>query len=402
MKPRAPIAVTGLGVVCAFGAGRAAFVAGLRAGRCGFGPLTLFSGEGYRATRVAEAPPPLARERTKDLSRCDRLALLAAAEAIADAGGPPSVDPRRVAVVFGAGAGGMLEAEDYFLRRWRGERAWGQALATQLPSASGDAVARRLGARGPRETVATACSSSATAIGRAADLLATGRADVAFAGGAEALSRVTLAGFNALRAIDPEGCRPFDRARAGMGLGEGAAVLVLERLEDARARGARVRALFLGYGISADAFHMTNPHPEGRGALAAMRGALADAGLPPEAVDHVNAHGTGTPANDAAEARAIRALVGERRAGEVAVASVKGALGHTLGAAGAVEAAAAIVALEEGFVPPTVGLCEPDAACGPLLMPRGRALERRLRVVLSNSFAFGGNDTALVLACASS
>jgi 3-oxoacyl-[acyl-carrier-protein] synthase II len=403
MRREGPIAVTGLGAVSALGIGRARLAAGLRAGACGFGALTRFPAEGFRASGVAELreplPPPAAGAGRRGLSRCDRLAIEAAREAAADAR-LEEIDPARVAVIFGAGAGGTLEAEEYFLERWRGARRAARPLAAQLPSAAGDAVALLLGARGPRATLATACSSSAHAIGLALDLLRARRADAVVAGGAEAICRTTLAGFNALRAIDPRGPRPFDRARAGMGLGEGAAVLVLERLGEARARGVRARALLLGYGGSADAFHMTNPHPEGRGALAAMGAALADAGLAAEAIDHVNAHGTGTPANDAAEARAIRALVGPAREGEVAVCSVKGALGHTLGAAGAVEAAAVVAAIEEGFVPPTVGLEEPDEACGALAMVRGEALARPVRVALSTSFAFGGNDAALVFAAA--
>ncbi len=397
--PRTPIAITGLGVVTAIGAGRVAFARGLRSGACGFGELTLFSSAGYRASRVAEVRGPLP-EGPRGASRCDRLALAAAVEAWADAAADGF--PRdRVGLVFGAGAGGLLEAEAYFERRWKGRRPGSaRALAAQMPSAAGDTVAAALGVEGPRATVATACSSSAAAIGCAADLLLSGQADVALAGGAEALSRVTLAGFNALRAIDPVAPRPFDAARAGMGLGEGAAVLVLERLADARARGARVRALLLGCGMSQDAFHMTNPHPEGRGVFAAMAAALADAGIEAARIDHVNAHGTATPANDPAEALAIRRLVGAEREGAVAVCSTKGALGHTLGAAGAIEAAAVVVAIEEGFVPPTVGLERPDPACGGLDMVRGAARPRAVRLALSNSFAFGGNNAALVFACA--
>jgi 3-oxoacyl-[acyl-carrier-protein] synthase II len=406
--PREPIAVTGLGVVTALGLGRAAFAAGLREGRRGFGPLTRFPAGGFRASLVAEVrdplpPPPLERRLARRLSRCDRLALAAALEAAADAGPEFASLPReRLAVVLGAGAGGTFEAEGYFAARLRGargrERGRPRALVSQLPYAATDWVALALGAEGEKATVATACSSSATAIGRACDLLRAGRADAVLAGGAEALCRVTLGGFNALRAIDPRGPRPFDAGRTGMGLGEGAAALVLERLADARRRGARVRALVLGCGMSADAHHMTNPHPEGAGALRAMRAACADAGVDPAAIDHVNAHGTATPANDGAEALAIRRLVGEGREACVAVTSTKGALGHALGAAGAIEAAAVVVSIEEGFVPPTVGLETPDPACGALDLVRGAARARPVRLALSNSFAFGGNNTALVLA----
>jgi 3-oxoacyl-[acyl-carrier-protein] synthase II len=411
---REPIAVTGLGVVSAFGLGRAAFVRGLASGESAFGPLTLFPSEGFRASRVAELrerlpPAPLPGRLARRLSRCDRLGLAAALEAAADAR-LEALSRERIGIVLGAGAGGMLEAEEYFEGYWKAQAGGGAAgdprgahvLASQLPNATTDWVALALGLEGPRSTIATACSSSASAIGYAADLLAAGRADAVLAGGAEALSRVTLAGFNALRAIDPAGPRPFDTKRAGMGLGEGAAVLVLERLSSARARGARVRALVLGWGLGADAFHMTNPHPEGEGALRAMRLACEDAGVSPGAIDHVNAHGTATPANDLAEALAIRRLIGAAREPSVAVCSVKGALGHTLGAAGAVEAAAVVVAAEEGFVPPTAGLADPDPACGALDMVRGEARRRPVALAISSSFAFGGNDAALVIACAPS
>jgi 3-oxoacyl-[acyl-carrier-protein] synthase II len=208
------------------------------------------------------------------------------------------------------------------------------------------------------------------------------------------LCATVFAGFNALHAISPTPCRPFDRARNGLSLGEGAAVLILERAADAAARGARVHAALLDYGTSADAHHLTAPHPDGTGAILAMRRALARAGVAPAAVDYVNAHGTGTPLNDAAEIKAVRAVFGAA-AGTLAISSTKAALGHTLGAAGAIEALATIIAVRDGFLPPTVGLEEPE---DPDLdfVPR-QSRPAALRLALSNSYGFGGNNTSLVI-----
>jgi 3-oxoacyl-[acyl-carrier-protein] synthase II len=239
----------------------------------------------------------------------------------------------------------------------------------------------------------TACSSSATAIGYAGDRIRLGHVEVALAGGAEGLCRLTYAGFNCLRATSTEKCRPFDAERKGLNLGEGAAVLVLESEERARARGATILAYLAGYGITADAYHMTTPLPDGEGAARAMRAALDDASLVPERVDYVNAHGTATPHNDAAETAAIKSVLGAR-APSVPVSSIKSMVGHTLGAAGAIEAVASVLTLARGFIPPTVNLRTPDPAFGLDYVP-GQAREKACQVVLSNSFAFGGNNTSL-------
>jgi 3-oxoacyl-[acyl-carrier-protein] synthase II len=266
-------------------------------------------------------------------------------------------------------------------------------LIAHQPASVTDLVARRLGAHGPRSTIMTACSSSATAIGYAADRIRLGQVEVAIAGGAEGLCRLTFAGFSCLRATAPDPCRPFDAERKGLNLGEGAAVLVLEDYERARARGATVLALVAGCGITADAHHMTAPHPEGEGAARAMLAALDDARLPPGAVGYINAHGTATPHNDAAETAAIKTVLGAR-ADRVPISSIKSMVGHTLGAAGAVEAVASVLTLARGFIPPTVNLQTPDPAFGLDYVP-GAARQVEVEVVLSNSFAFGGNNTTL-------
>ncbi len=386
------VAVTGLGVVSALGPDLASFEAGLRAGRSGIRPLTLFDTAGFRTSLAAQAPdpsPPVEPAALATASRPDRFGLQAAFEAVAHAG----LDTRALAdaaLVFGTGTGGLMSTEELV-------RAGGPSslLVPHQPASVTDLVARHLHIHGPRTTIMTACSSSATAIGYAADRIRLGHVDVALAGGAEGLTRLTYAGFGCLRATAPgdEPCRPFDAERKGLTLGEGAAALVLEEFERARARGATIYAVVAGWGITADAHHMTAPHPDGDGAARAMQMALDDAKLPADAVGYVNAHGTGTPHNDAAETLAVKRVLGAR-APSVPVSSIKSMVGHTLGAAGAIEAVASVLSLAHGFLPPTVHLRTPDPAFGLDYIPEA-ARDVAVDAVLSNSFAFGGNNTVL-------
>jgi 3-oxoacyl-[acyl-carrier-protein] synthase II len=248
---------------------------------------------------------------------------------------------------------------------------------------------------GPRLTVSTACSSGANALGIAADWIRRGRAPLVLCGGADSLCRMTFSGFNSLQALDTVACRPFDRRRAGLSLGEAAAMFVLEDAEHAAARGVEVWAEFLGYGVSADAHHITQPRPDGAGALLSMQRALQQSALRAEEIDYVNAHGTGTPLNDLIETRALRALFG-RRADLVPVSSTKSMIGHCLAAAGAAEALACVIALRQQFIPPTASLEEPDPECDLDYVPR-HSRAQPLRTVLSSSYGFGGNNTNLVL-----
>jgi 3-oxoacyl-(acyl-carrier-protein) synthase len=268
--------------------------------------------------------------------------------------------------------------------------------AYQSPSTVTDALARHLGATGPRGTIMNACSSSLLALGQAWERLAAGELDLAVAGGAESLCRTTYTGFSCLKAVDARKCRPFSRDRAGLNLGEGAAQLVLEPLDRALARGATIYAEVLGYGATMDAHHPTAPHPEGEGAARAMAMALRLGGLEAAGIDLVSAHGTATPANDGAECLAIRRALGPA-ANAVSVTSTKSQFGHTLGAAGAFGAATAILALRDQVVSPTLRLEEPDPACDLDCTPR-EAKQRVLRAALVNAFAFGGNNTSLLLA----
>jgi 3-oxoacyl-[acyl-carrier-protein] synthase II len=389
------VAVTGLGAVTALGPDLHAFERGLREGRSGVGELTLFDTTGFRTRLAAQAPnpaPPLDEALLRRSSRPDRFGLQAAFEAVRRAGLEPR-DLSRAAVLFGTGTGGAQMSEHYMIEERAHRSPPVELLVAHQPCSVTDLVARHLGAHGPRATIMTACSSSASAIGYAADRIRLGQVDVAIAGGAEGLCRLTYAGFSALRATAPEPCQPFDQNRKGLNLGEGAAVLVLEDYDRARARGATIWAIVAGWGMTADAHHMTAPHPEGDGAARAMRAALADARLSADEVGYINAHGTATPHNDAAETAAIKAALGAH-AGRVPISSIKSMVGHTLGAAGAIEAAASVLTLARGFIPPTVNLMTPDPAFGLDYVP-GAAREVQVDVVLSNSFAFGGNNTTL-------
>lgn len=395
------VVVTGLGTVNALAHSADAFASALRAGACGIRPVTGFDASGYRSRIAAEVtdlavpawlPSPLRRR----ASRSDLFALAAAAEALAASGLDVAAAPERVGIVLGATTAGMMAAETALQARITGaaSRYRRSALLGTPMATSADVVAQVLGLGGPRLVLSTACSSSGTALGVALDWIRLGRVDAVLAGGTESMCRTIFAGFNALKAVALEPCRPFDRRRAGLSLGEGAAILVVERASAAARRNARVHASILGYGMSADAHHLTAPHPEGLGATLAMQRALTRAGIAPADVGYVNAHGTGTPLNDVIEAAAIERVFGAAAVG-LPVSSTKSAIGHTLGAAGAIEALATILALRDGFLPPTVNLDEPEPDFRLDFVPRA-SRPATLRYALSNSYGFGGNNTTVV------
>lgn len=394
--------VTGIGVVSALGSDRRACAAALKEGRSGITRLTLFDTSAFRSSWAGQAPAPSPPANLGPWSRCSRsdlLGLQAAAEAIEDSGLTPQV-LAEAAVIVGTGAGGADSTAAYIERvRRRGEaKAPPSWLVPHQPANTADLLGNRLGLSGPRCTLMTACSSSATALGVGLDWIRLGRVRRALVGGTEALCALTFGGFSALRAMDEQPCRPFHADRKGLTLGDGAAMLLLEDAELAAARGARPYAELAGYGISADAYHLTAPPPDGRGAVSAMRAALRDAGLEPAEVDYVNAHGTATPHNDPIEAAAIMQVFGDHATGgDLAVSSTKAMTGHTLGAAGAVEAVVCALAIHHGVIPPTLRLDQADPACGDLDLVPQRPRDARLAAALSNSFAFGGNNTSLVL-----
>jgi 3-oxoacyl-[acyl-carrier-protein] synthase II len=383
------VMVTGLGIVSSLALDREGTWSAMLEGKDGLGPLTRLDlplEPAQMAGQVALVP---ARHQTL----CERMALLALDEALD--GFQPMGDPTRIGVFQGAGTSGLPVAEAFLETRLAGGRGKAAEPAYQSPSTVTDALARRVGATGPRGTVMNACSSSLLALGQAWERLAAGELDVAVAGGAENLCRTTYAGFSSLKAMDARKCRPFSRDRAGLNLGEGAVQMVLETLEGARTRGATIFAEVLGYGASMDAHHPTAPHPEGEGAARAMAMALRAGRLEASDIDLVSAHGTATPANDGAECLAIRRALGPA-AEAVSVTSTKSQFGHTLGAAGAFGAAAAILALRDQVVSPTLRLEDPDPACDLDCTPR-QARARRLRAALVNAFAFGGNNVSLTL-----
>jgi 3-oxoacyl-[acyl-carrier-protein] synthase II len=397
------VVITGLGVVCAVGNTRDEFWRGISQGLCGIERVTLFDVSGYRSQfggEVKDLEPEryLSRNGLRRMSRCDQMGLISATQALEDAGLCwEKVNRERFGVVVGAGAGGMASAERFYEDYYRKGPAHTHPLQVfpTPPNVVTDWVCLEHGLKGPRSTVVTACSSSATSLGYAADLIRYGRADLMLAGGSDAMCRLTFSGFNSLRALDEGPCRPFDAERKGISLGEGAAFLILEEMEHALARGARVYGEFGGYGISCDAYHMTAPDSNGEGAFKAMYLALKDAGLPAEAVDYVNAHGTGTQYNDLVETLAIKKVFGER-AYRLPISSTKSMVGHCLGSAGSIEAAATVLAIHHQIIPPTIHYEHKDPQCDLDYVPN-EARKQAIGVAMSNSFAFGGNNTSIVL-----
>jgi len=397
------VAVTGLGIVCALGSNQRQVWGRALEGRGGIDPLRLFETAGCLsdlAGEIAHLPPLPSRNRqeARRIARTDRLCLTSALEAVRQAG----LEGQRVledfGVCLGTSTAGMLESEVYCREAVeRGHRAARASRVLRFPSSSpADTVARMLQSRGPRLSNMTACASSALSVGFAADLIRAGEAPGMIAGGGDALCRMTYAGFNALRLADPQPSRPFDASRSGLSLGEGAGILVLEDWEHALSRGALVLAEFVEYGSSCDAHHMTAPHPEGRGAARAMLEALQRAGVSPDQVGHINAHGTGTPLNDATETRAILAVFGEDLAARVPLTANKSLFGHLLGGSGGAEAVLLALSLVHQVLPPTLGWASADPGTHlDMVAPSARRLD--FEIGLSNSFGFGGTNCSLLL-----
>ena len=397
------IAVTGIGLVTALGATREESWRRMLAGECGIRAATVFDTEGYRShvagevdmTAVDADATPLKRRRR---SRSDRLGVRAAAEALADAGLLDNgIDRSRVGVSLGAGTADLLRNEDFYrtwitagLPRTRRSDVW-----NHFPSTPVDVIAGEFGLEGPRACVAAACSSSTIAIGRGVEAIRSGRADAMLAGGTDALARLTFSGFNLLRLMDAAPCRPFDRSRAGMNIGEGAGMLVLEDLDRARRRGAKIYAELAGHSLGCEAFHPTAPEPEGKPVAAVVTLALDDAGINVDEVEHINAHGTATPQNDAAESRGFRRVFGER-VNRIPVTSIKSMIGHCLGAAGAVEAAALALTIAYDAIPPTIHHEETGGDCE-VEVVANQARAQKVRCAVSTSLGFGGNDSAIVM-----
>jgi 3-oxoacyl-[acyl-carrier-protein] synthase II len=397
------VVITGIGVVTSVGTGREQFWESMLAGRCGVSAVESFDTSHYGVHRGGEVkgfdPAPYLRNLdAARLGRASQFAAAAARLALADTGlEAGSLDPLRAGVSMGTTSGEPREVErfnDSYVRDDL-DRIGAEFIGRYPCHLISAHVAEEMGFAGPNMIIPTACAAGNYAIAHAFDLLRSGRADVMLAGGSDAFSRITYTGFARLGAVAPERCQPFDRNRKGMIPGEGACVLVLETLKRARSRGARVYAEVGGYGLSCDAHHMTAAHPEGDGAARAMQRALEQSGARPEDVSYISAHGTGTPTNDRLETVAVKRLFREH-AYRIPISSIKSMIGHTMGAASAIEAAVCALAVSCDRIPPTVNLEEPDPECDLDYVPN-RAREHRVNLAMNNAYAFGGNNASLVV-----
>jgi 3-oxoacyl-[acyl-carrier-protein] synthase II len=402
------VVVTGLGAITPIGNDVSSYWEGLSTARNGVAGITLFDASRHACRFAAEVKDfdPSGWLEPKESKRWDRFCqfgVIAAKQAVTHAG--LTIDEsnqHRVGTAIGSGVGGllMMETQAHVLKDRGPDRVSPFCVPMMIPNMATGLTAIALGAKGPSSAVATACAAGSNAIGDAYRLIQMGLADVMVAGGAEsAITPLGVAGFASAKALsfrndDPStASRPFDAERNGFVIGEGAGVIVLESLEHARARGAQILAEVVGYGMTCDAHHITSPTPGGVGGAEAMRLALKDARLEPEAVDYVNAHGTSTQANDSNETSAIKSALGDR-AYRIPVSSTKSMTGHLLGGSGGIEAVAAVLAIEHNLVPPTINYQNPDPACDLDVVPN-QAREHTLNVVLSNSFGFGGHNVCL-------
>jgi 3-oxoacyl-[acyl-carrier-protein] synthase II len=404
------VVVTGIGMVSPLGNDVETTWRALVAGESGAAPITLFDDSDYPvhfACELKDFEPTrwIDRKAARRMDRFVQLVLAAARQAEAESGVDVAADPELVGASIATGIGGLNSFQDsYDTLRERGtDRVSPFSIPCIIPNMGAGWVSIELGTKGPLTSQCTACAASNMAIGDALDAIRLGRAHTMFAGGGEApITRMGIAGFDAMRALSrrndrPErASRPFDNARDGLVMGEAAAVLVLEELERAQSRGAKIYAELVGYGMSSDASHITEPDPSGGSPARAMRLAIEDAGVAQTDVGYVNAHATSTPVGDAAETRVIKLALGEEHARRTPVSSTKGATGHCFGGAGAIEAAFTVLALRDRVVPPTINYEEPDPECDLDYVPNAAREVPDLEVAMSNSFGFGGHNAALV------
>ncbi len=408
---RRRVVITGLGALTPLGNDVETTWENLVAGESGAGKITQFDASSYPVTFACELKDfdPAVWIDRKQARRMDRFAQMivaAARQAEQDAGLDIASEPDRVGASVATGIGGLKAFQDCqdTLRERGPDRVNPFSIPAIIPNMGAAWVSMELGTKGPLSSECTACAASNMAIGDGLDAIRLGRADVMLCGGTEApVTQVGIAGFSAMRALsrrnsDPEGAsRPFDAGRDGFVMGEAAAIVVLEELERAKARGAKIYAELLGYGTSSDATHITEPDPSGQNPARAMLMALADAGIDASEVGYVNAHGTSTPLGDASETRVIKIAMGDEVARRTPISSTKGATGHTLGASGAVEAMFTVLAVKEGKLPPTINYEDPDPDCDLDYIPN-EARDADIQVGVSNSFGFGGHNASIVIA----
>ncbi len=410
LNGRRRVVITGLGAVTPLGNDVESTWEGLLAGRSGAAEITQFDSSRFSVHFACEVKDFDATEYIpfKQARRMDRFAHLivaAARQAEADSGLEIEPEAARIGAAIATGIGGLKAFQDCHseLLERGPDRVNPFSIPEIIPNMGAAWVSMQLGTKGPLSSQCTACAASNMAIGDGLDAIRLGRADVMFCGGTEApVTEVGIAGFSAMRALsrrndDPEkASRPFDAGRDGFVMGEAGAVVVLEELEHAKARGAKIYAELLGYGVSSDAQHITEPDPSGVNPARSMTMAFGDAGIAPDEIDYINAHGTSTPLGDASETRVIKLALGEENARKTPVSSTKGATGHCLGAAGAVEAMFSILAIERGALPPTINYDEPDPKCDLDYIPN-EAREADVRTAVSNSFGFGGHNATIVV-----
>lgn len=403
------VVITGLGAVTPVGNDVPTMWSNLLAGTSGAGPITLFDAAAFK-TRFAcevkdfDAAAAVGKKDARRMDRFTQLAVVAAQQALRDSTLVVNADnTARIGVYIGSGIGGIgtLEAELRQLVAKGPDRVSPFLVPMMLPDTAAGQVAIQFGLRGPNMAIVTACASGNNAIGEATECIRRGAADVMVAGGAEAgITPLALAGFNNMTAISThnsvptQASRPFDKERDGFVIGEGAGMLVLEELEHARTRGAKIYGEILGYGATADAYHITAPEENGAGAVRAMQAALQQAGLQPDQIDYINAHGTSTPLNDKSETLAIKTVFGEA-AYRIPISSTKSMTGHLLGAAGAVEAVICARVLTDAMIPPTINYEHPDPACDLDYVPN-TARPAAIKTIMSNSFGFGGHNAVLI------
>lgn len=404
-RPSPRVVVTGVGVVSGWGWGSQSFWKGICSAESSVRPITRFDSTGFPTHLAAEVPEPPAALAAgvpdwHRLSRADRYVVASTREALSQARLAEDLSGLRAGVFLGSSTAGLFESEEFFAAlTGTGEnntpsRPSLRLLTYHQLSGPADAVAHSVKVTGPVQTISSACASATLAIGTALDAIRDGFVNLAIAGGSDSLCRITYGGFNSLQAVDEKPCLPFRQERAGLNLGEGGAALILESLDAAEKRGVTPLAELAGTGASADAHHMTAPDPEGTGAALALERVLDDAGVSPDEVDFINAHGTGTPLNDVSEFKAFQRVFGAR-ASTIPVTSTKGSVGHLLGSAGAVEAAATVFCLEKQFVHPTPGPGEVDPQA-PVNLVRGNGLaDPNLETGISLNLGFGGCNGAL-------